>query len=327
MITAEGRVLADHWSRYGRKWLDSYLIQDVEHPAINAQSILVRSFLVDRLFPGRFVTTIEAELHFSACACHVLQQAREGRLREFYDAIRDPDQDPMLPDFLRKDFRAARGGGFDLVQLVTDLASRITLGFEDFLSPFQSIWQGHLQGLTACRPRLIEMGCGSANDYRFWNSFGIASHLDYVGIDVCAANIRNAKLRFSDTHFAVGDVCSLEEADRSFDVVVGFDVLEHLSPDGLDTALREIERLSRDEIWLSLFSARDIVEHDYLPVEDYHWNTLSLSALSHHLGSAGYITEIVPIADELEHRFPGYKHYNDAAHLVIGKREAKRAVR
>ncbi|MEI6654303.1 MAG: hypothetical protein WCP45_06010, partial [Verrucomicrobiota bacterium] len=57
------------------------------------------------------------------------------------------------------------------------------------------------------------------------------------------------------------------------------------------------------------------------PVDDYHWNTLSLSETSRHLGAAGFSTEVVSIADVLEQRFPGYQHYNQAAHILIGRRD------
>ena len=82
-----------------------------------------------------------------------------------------------------------------------------------------------------------------------------------------------------------------------------------------------MERLARDEVWLSLFKASDAPAHGFQPVDDYHWNTLSLSELSRHFGAAGFSVEVVSIADVLEQRFPGYRHYNPAAHVLIGRRE------
>lgn len=323
MITAEGQRLAQHWSRYGRDQLDSYLIQDVEHPSINPQSVLIRAFVIDRLFPGEFAEMIEEELFFAACACHVLQANRQGRLRELFEAVRNTEADAALPEFLRRDFRLETGRLFDLEQLIAGLAKAITLGFEHFSSPFQDVWRQQFQGRSAAAPRIIELGCGSANDYRFWDSYGIAPQVDYVGIDVCEANISNARSRFPKIRFLTGDACCIDEQDRSFDVVLACDLLEHLSPAALDAALVEIERLARDEVWLSLFNASDAAAHIFQPVDDYHWNTLSLSETSRHLGAAGFSTEVVSIADVLEQRFSGYRHYNRAARILIGRRDVR----
>ena len=83
----------------------------------------------------------------------------------------------------------------------------------------------------------------------------------------------------------------------------------------------EIARLSRDEVWLSFFNATDAVGHDFQAVGDYYWNTLSLPDISKNLHEAGFLTETVSIAGELEHRFPGYSHYNRNVHIMIGKRK------
>ena len=203
--------------------------------------------------------------------------------------------------------------------LARELTRCVACGFEDFTSPFQDAWRQLLSGHAAARPRMLELGCGPANDYRFWNAYGIAALLDYVGVDVCAANINNARTRFPDVPFLVGDACRMDYCDNSFDVVFALDLLEHLSPFGLDTALTEIERLSRDEVWLSLFNATYAETHEYHEVGDYHWNTLSVSQISRHLCRAGYSTEVVSVATLLGHRFPGYRHYNRKAHIVIGK--------
>lgn len=317
MITAEGQKLADHWSRYGREHLDSYLIQDVEHRSINPQSVLLRAFVIDRLFPGQFVETIEDELLFSACACHLLQANKEGFLPELLRTLYSSEADGELPEFLSMRHR------FEMADLTAELTRCIRSEYESFLSPFQAVWRQHLQGQASTAPRILELGCGSANDYRFWDSYGVATLVDYVGVDVCAANINNARARFPDVRFLIGDACCLDDGDDSCEVVLACDLLEHLSPQGIDSALAEMERLSRDEVWLSLFNASDADHHKYCESGDYYWNTLSVSKISQHLRAAGYSMEIVSVAAELEQRFPGYRHYNRKAHIVIGRQEEK----
>lgn len=321
MITAEGEKLGRHWTQYGQDYLDSYLIQNVEHPSINPQSILIRAFVIDLLFPGKFTEIIEEELFFSACACHALQAYGKGRLRDVFEAVRGNHVNAAIPPFLHKGFRTGRSHIFDCEQLIAELAKCITLGFEYFRSPFQGVWRERLRGRSSAAPRMIELGCGSANDYRFWDEYGMASHVEYIGLDVCEANIRNAKSRFPGVRFLAGDACCTGEDDMAFDVVFVFDLLEHFSPEALDAALMEIARLSRDEVWLSFFNATDAVGHDFQAVGDYYWNTLSLPDISKNLHEAGFLTETVSIAGELEHRFPGYSHYNRNVHIMIGKRK------
>jgi hypothetical protein len=66
MITDEGKLLGQHWDRIDPVELDSYLIQDVEHPSYNPQSVLIRAFIIDRLFPSDANEIFEEELYFSS---------------------------------------------------------------------------------------------------------------------------------------------------------------------------------------------------------------------------------------------------------------------
>ena len=52
------------WGRHDQEVLRSYLVQDVEDPRINIQSILTRHFLIERLFGERFAELMEQELRF-----------------------------------------------------------------------------------------------------------------------------------------------------------------------------------------------------------------------------------------------------------------------
>ncbi|HPD48527.1 MAG TPA: hypothetical protein P5279_01495 [Anaerohalosphaeraceae bacterium] len=51
---AETEGLVRSWQRYGRSHLRDYLVQGVEDPRINVQSILSRHFLIAELFGDRF---------------------------------------------------------------------------------------------------------------------------------------------------------------------------------------------------------------------------------------------------------------------------------
>ena len=53
------------------------------------------------------------------------------------------------------------------------------------------------------RLSVLEAACGSANDYRFIEAFGLARLLDYTGFDLCEKNIFNAKQLFPMAQFNV----------------------------------------------------------------------------------------------------------------------------
>lgn len=324
MITDEGQKLGHHWDLLGEEMLDRYLIQDVEHPAYNAQSVLIRAFLVDRFFPIEGRQLIDEEIYFAACSCFALLGHREGWFSELYRKLKLGCSDSDLPAFLRSEYRERLGSRFSLLDLYSEIAISIIVGFDDFRSPFESLWRDFLRGRKTDRTRVLELGCGSANDYRFFDSYGLTSLVDYSGIDVSKTNIRNAKKRFPNAEFSVGDVCAIEASDQSFDVTVAFDLYEHLSMDALSAGLSESLRVTKDEHWISCFNAADIPIHQIRPVDDYHWNLLSLSELKEFIQIQGFDVEIVSTSQQFEDRFEGYRHYNQEAHILIANRRSNR---
>lgn len=330
--SSEAQILAAHWGRYGREELDRYLVEDVEHPGINPQSILVRALLAQRLCRQVPESLIDRELIHAAFACHALRARSDGGWRNVLRRWQGLDvrADPTIPEFLHPEFLDSVREWLDLERLARDLDRAASTRFEKFRTPFESLWRRRLrrQRPPERRPRVLEVGCGSANDFRFWARYGFAAHLEYVGMDICAENIANARDRHSDVRFVTADAGALPEADASYDVVLAFDLLEHLSAEGLERALREMERVSRDEIWIACFNASAAEAHGIQPVDDYHWNQLSIPALCRHLESAGFTAcDLVSPAVELERRCPGYSHYTRTACLVVARREGFPVIR
>ncbi len=324
MITQEGSAYAAEWSRHGREYLDSYLIQEVEHPAVNPQSVLMRAFLMDRLFPGQFSPLVEEELYFSACACFALLGQREGWFPQLFARVEETDGgvDGELPEFLQREFHQRTSSRFEIKALFEELAKCLTLGFEFFQSPFHRAWNEAIAAVpsaeTMKRLRSLELACGSANDYRFFDHYGQAAFLDYTGVDVCPENIDNARARYPEVDFQVDDVTKLDADDDDYDVVMAFDLYEHLSPTGLDAAIDESVRVCRDELWLSFFNLSESPVHEFSQEGNYYWNALSITELTESLQTSGCDRiEIISLQRELEDRFPGYRHYNPEAHIVI----------
>jgi len=316
-LEGEAARLAREWSRQGRAHLDSYLVQEAENPCFNAQSVLVRALVADRRDPERFAELIEEELYYAACGSFGVLGWREGWFGGLRRLLREEPESERLPEFLRAGFAAERSG--TPTGLFDALARAFETGFDGFESPFGERWGTAMaERPEGERLAMLELACGSANDYRYLAAHGLAGGIDFTGVDICPENIANARARFPGVDFRVGDAMALDFGDRVFDVVCAFDLFEHLSPEGIEAALGEAVRVCRGELWLSFFNLDDIPCHEIHPVGGYHWNRLSaaeVSASLEGLGCGG--VRVVSIPEELEERFPGYRHYNAEARIVI----------
>jgi SAM-dependent methyltransferase len=77
-------------------------------------------------------------------------------------------------------------------------------------------------------------------------------NLELTGFDVDPAAVRVATMRDPKGSFMTASIFDLPFADDSFDVVGCFEVLEHLPGDGPDAALRELSRVARRAVVLSV---------------------------------------------------------------------------
>lgn len=76
--------------------------------------------------------------------------------------------------------------------------------------------------------------------------------LQLTGLDVDPAAVAAAAVRDPRGTFMTGSLDSLPFPDNAFDVVGCFEVLEHLPGDGPDIALRELSRVGRKAVVLSV---------------------------------------------------------------------------
>jgi SAM-dependent methyltransferase len=220
------------WRSKTRERLRTYLVEGIQDPRTNIQSILTRHFLLGQIFSDRFSHIKASELRHAA------------RLN------------------------SARVAGRSSTDTEKDA--------------FQKRWRSALASSSAGSTSVLECGCGSANDYRFWDAYGIARFLDYKGFDLSEDNIANAREMFPDVNFECGNIFDIRERDESFDYVVVFDLFEHLSLEGVEIAVGEACRVARRGLVLNLFNVSDIAQHvsNPVPERNYHWNTLSLRQLT-----------------------------------------------
>lgn len=102
--------------------------------------------------------------------------------------------------------------------------------------------QGHLDfvndsGLVRSTSRILEIGCGIGTIVADLHRRGF----DATGIDISREAIRYGRDKYKDVHLETHAAENLPFAPRSFDLVMSFDVLEHLT--GIDDHLAEVVRV------------------------------------------------------------------------------------
>ncbi|MCY3022458.1 MAG: class I SAM-dependent methyltransferase [Planctomycetota bacterium] len=321
------------WARHSRLWLREYLVQGVEDPRINLQSILTRHFLLEQLFPGQFAALRHQELRFSTVMSWVLRLVQRERVAESLSDVhlalleeRSVAGDAGIPEYVSSTF-AALPCAADGAQ-VPDYVADALLASPDYREPralpgpvrdtFMRLWQGALAGREPASPiAVLEPACGSANDYRFIHASGIASFLDYAGFDLCSDNVLNAQTLFPAVNFDVGNILDIAAPDKSFDCVFVHDLFEHLSVEAMEAAFAEISRVARRALCLAFFNMSEAPEHTINPVDDYHWNTLSRARTQAALEKLGGTVEVIPIDGFLRSLFGKDDTHNKGAYTFV----------
>jgi SAM-dependent methyltransferase len=314
-LKTETERLARSWNQHPADWLRDYLVSSVEDPRINLQSILSRHFLVRGVFGERFEALMEQEYRFSAVMNWLI--ALGGRINEpeelrlVLEALRrgiDNAEGMPIPRFVLQSFaslpcvvpepaipnyieRFLKGAEFVEGSLKPPQAS---------LDTFAVAWsvalrEGSLQSVAGLRRSVLEPACGSANDYRFLQRYGIAEWLDYTGLDLSYKNIENARSHFPGVRFELGNAFELPAGDQVFDFCFVHDLFEHLSPEGLTAAAGEIARVTRQGICLGFFNMDEIPDHVICPVDEYHWNKLSVARTKALFTRQGWTCRVVHI--------------------------------
>lgn len=331
-LRRETEKLVRSWQHHDPTMLRDYLVADVEDPRLNVQSILTRHFLIDAITEGRGGALMEQELRFAVILNWLLELTRHEIPPEDFAALRhglergaDNIEGLEVPAFARSASRTlpAEADGVTVPNylrafLDTTTASAIPPRLDPAtLGLFASLWPAALDAMPRRRISVIEPACGSANDYRFIETFGLGQSLDYLGFDLCEANIANARTMFPRARFEVGNVFDVATGDKSFDLCVTHDLFEHLSPAGLERALNEVCRVTRHALCLGFFNMHEDVEHIMRPVDDYHWNTLSLERVRASLERHGFETEAIHIETFLKWRFACDRTHNPNAYTLL----------
>ncbi len=295
---AERWLLQRTWGTGSAKMLDAYLVSGYQNPRINLQSILERHFLIARLFGTSAAELMEEEVRFAVELNDVLRR-RAGELGVKMGIYRNPIKYARV----RRVDAAIAGREQEVLERWQDRIGHAPVGE---------------------RLRIIELACGSANDYRAFAEAGLAPHLDYLGVDLSEKNVANARRRHPEARFEVGDILDLPYADGAFDYVIAADIFEHLSPDAMERAIDEAARLAAEGLVLTFFNTADAPAHEVHRRRAYHWNRLSRPLIRERLQGHGFtaITD-VPIARWLKRASLSAHSYNRHAWTVFAERRPR----
>jgi ubiquinone/menaquinone biosynthesis C-methylase UbiE len=289
-IRQEEAKLRGVWAGYRPEMLDIYLVSGYQDPRINSQSILGRHTLVRALFGSEFEDLMREEFAHAVELNEVIR-LRAEELGVKLTATLDP------------------AGQADVQRVTEVIADRAPV--------FAQRWREALAGREAPSISVLEFACGSANDYRAFADYGIARFLDYTGIDLNKTNIANAKRNFPDVNFRVGSILSLPEADRSIDYVIGFDILEHLSLEAMQTAVDEAVRICQRGLYFAFFRMEEIPENVDDPRGNYHINRLSAPRMREQMTQKFTSAQVMHMPTLLKDDY-GYTHsYNRKAFTLI----------
>jgi hypothetical protein len=339
-LRAESSKLERSWMRHDAGMLRHYLVSCVEDPRINAQSILSRHFLLHAAGGPGWQELMDQEHRFGAVMnwlLNLLQHASETEeLAAVLHALRrkaDNAEGFEIPRFILQSFASlpVAACGLQVPNYIETFLERSALisgklqGDQASLNTFQELWNksfdlglasGKVGAGSPPHPTVIEPACGSANDYRFLDAYGLTRVLDYTGMDLCEKNVLNARALFPGAHFACGNVFALPFPDKSFDFCFVHDLFEHLSLEGMEQAIAEVCRVARAGICVGFFNMHEIAEHRIVPDEDYHWNDLSLVRVRESFAQLGFTGQAIHIGTFLRDRTGCAETHNPNAYTL-----------
>ena len=331
-LAEESRRLAASWMQHDDEMLRDYLVSGVQDPWLNGQSMQARHFLIERVCGRSLPGVAEHEVRFVEAVRWLWDGGKRDGDVGWFEAVRhalqrgadDAEGAEVSRSVLDEYARLPREIDGVVVPNYVQAACESGLAGGTFASArpgFAGVWKGLLDPRPAAGLTVLEPACGSANDYRLFEAFGLARHLDYVGFDLCERNIANARAMFPGARFDVGNAFEIGHPDRSFDCVVVHDLFEHLSPEGLPVALNEVARVTRGGLFIGFFQMHEDAEHLVRPVEDYHVNRLSLVRVREFLAARGFRTQAVHV-DSWIRSFLGGREawYEEWAYSVLGWR-------
>jgi SAM-dependent methyltransferase len=334
-LRLETEKLVRSWLQYDAPFLRDYLVADVEDPRINVQSLLSRHFLIASLFGDKFRELVLHELRFAATMNWLAHLAGNSGGAEESRAVlhalehgADNAEGLQIPHYISATFRSLPLGHGELIvpNYIRDFLVRAEDAPPRPVHPapgyntFVSLWRTALSQEQPPRVSVLEPACGSANDYRFLEGCGLARLVDYTGFDLCEKNVANARALFPDARFLVGNVFEIAAPDQAYELCFLHDLLEHLSPAGLERAVQELCRVTRHGLCVNFFQMDEMPDPIVRPVEDYHVTTLSLARSEALFARHGFAVQALHVGAYLRTRISCNETHNPNAYTFLAFR-------
>lgn len=136
-------------------------------------------------------------------------------------------------------------------------------------------WQATVERFRAhyqLAPDAIVLDVGSAKGYMLHDLKELMPDVQPVGIDISEYAIQNAKETVKPC-LRVGDAKALPFEDDSFDLVISINTVHNLCLEDCKRALREIQRVSRKDAFITVDAWRDDSERERM----LKWNLTALT--------------------------------------------------
>jgi ubiquinone/menaquinone biosynthesis C-methylase UbiE len=255
-----------------------------------------------------------------------LQQLEKGATRdEILDALESPGP-ADIPEFVRKTQAWLQNEACPIPDYITTALSCFDCdlprqSLSDLaLDTFMTIWNGQLAQHTGPTIPVLEVACGSANDYRFFDRCGLTPLLRYTGIDIATKNIANARRRYPKVDFRVQSILATHFPDASFDCVFCHDLIEHLSPEAMGRACAEMLRIARSEVILHFFNAKWSGTHEIVPIRRYYRNRVSMEKVMAFFEHQGADVTCLEMAQWLREKLGATGYHNpNTFSLIVDK--------
>lgn len=334
-LRQETERLIRSWIRHDEPFLRDYLVADVEDPRLNIQSILSRHFILATLFGSRFDELMLHELRFSAVMNWLLHLGKRGGGEDERQAVlhalkqgADTAEGVEIPSFVIRTFVTLPSRAVEM-QLPNYIEEFLMSPAETADRPatearcldcFGELWRSALAKESPEHIAVLEPACGSANDYRYLEVYGIARLVDYTGFDLCEKNVVNARRLFPHTRFEIGNVFEIAAKDQSFKLCFVHDLLEHFSIAGLERAVAELCRVTRHGLCVHFFQMDEMPEHIVRPIGEYHVNTLGLAKAEALFTRHGFAVQPLHIGSYLRQRVGCTETHNPDAYTFLAFR-------
>jgi len=327
-IDLENELLKASWDCFPSEHLAVYLGIGEQDQRINTHSIFTRALLADTLWPGMFDDLITEEFRFGIVMTWLLQELKAGATRiGLQDELYASPSAERIPELVRQTAAWLQSADCPLPDYLGEALmfpnpdQPLWYLFEPALNTFVSLWSSRLDGLPSTPIRVLEIACGSGNDYKTILACGLAAHIAYAGFDISWKNIHNAVDLYPEAEFFEASILNSGLPDNSFEYLFVHDMLGHLSPGGMEVALREIMRIIRKEAWLHCYNVADIDHHETHPFQSYYRNRLSIPRLSESLEKAGASVEAITIPDMLYRKFGYMPPYTSTSGTFIARKQ------